>query len=149
MKKNMQISPNGFSLVEEFEGLSLVPYICPASKKSIGYGHVIRDGESFTQITKEQAETLLRIDMKWVEKTLNNTISADLTQNEIDALASLIYNIGGTAFRNSTLLKLLNQDNFADAADEFLKWCHIGKEISQGLLNRREAEKALFEKDEA
>jgi len=147
MKKNFTISQNGMDLVKEFEGFSATPYKCPADKLTIGYGHVIKAGESFTTITKEQAETLLRIDMKWVEKTINNTISADLTQNEIDALASLIYNIGGTAFRNSTLLKLLNQDNFIDAADEFLKWCHIGKEVSQGLLNRRKKERELFLKD--
>jgi len=147
MKKNMQISYNCLNMVEDFEGFSPIPYYCPAGKPTIGYGHVIKDGEKFTEVSKTQAETLLKTDMRWVEKTINNVVSSDITQNEFDALASLIYNIGGTAFRNSTLLKLLNQENFADAADEFLKWCHIGKEVSNGLLTRRKTEKALFEKE--
>jgi len=147
MKKTMQISFNCLNMVEDFEGFSPIPYHCPAGKLTIGYGHVIKDGEKFTEVSKTQAETLLKTDMRWVEKTINNVVSSDITQNEFDALASLIYNIGGTAFRNSTLLKLLNQENYMDAADEFLKWCHIGKEVSNGLLTRRKTEKALFEKE--
>lgn len=155
MKKNFSISQNGIDLIKESEGFSDVPYKCSAGKRTIGWGHKIKEGEVFTKITKEQAETLLRTDTRWVEKTINNTISADLTQNEIDALASLIYNIGGTAFRKSTVLRKLNEDNYMDAADAFLMWDKVTNpetgehEFSQGLANRREKERELFMTDNA
>jgi lysozyme len=45
-----------------------------------------------------------------------------LTQNQFDALVSLVFNIGGGAFRKSTLLKKLNAGDIQGAADQFLVW---------------------------
>lgn len=144
----MNISENGIDFIKSFEGFSDKPYTCSAGKLTIGYGHVLKNDENINKVTQEQAEQILKSDLRWVEKTIKSSVWVDLTQNEYDALCSFIYNIGGTAFRNSTLLKLLNNESYVDAADEFLKWCHVGKEISNGLLRRREAERDLFLKDE-
>lgn len=35
----MKISDNGLNIIKTFEGLSLVPYICPAGNVTIGYGN--------------------------------------------------------------------------------------------------------------
>ena len=148
-----QISQNGLDLIKRFEGFSTKPYICPAGKKTIGYGHVVKDTENFIELSEVQANILLAQDLRWVAKTIANTLSCDLTQNEYDALCSLIYNIGGTNWRSSTCCRLLNEDNYMDAADSIIIWNKITnpktgkKEISAGLERRREAERALFIKD--
>jgi len=49
-------------------------------------------------------------------------------QNQYDALCSFIFNIGGTAFKGSTMLKLLNQANYQGAADDFPKWKKSGND---------------------
>lgn len=146
-------SQNAIDLIKSFEGFQPKEYLCPAGKPTIGYGHVIRDGEKFTTITEQQAETLLKTDLKWVCRTIDNAVTCDLTQNEYDALCSFIFNIGGTNFRNSSCCRLLNQDNYMDAADAILLWNKVTnpktgeKEVSAGLERRREAERALFMKD--
>jgi hypothetical protein len=71
-------------------------------------------------------------------------VKVPLTQNQFDALVSLVYNIGQTAFSNSTLLKKLNAKDYQGAADQFLRWNKGGGKVMKGLVRRREAERALF-----
>ena len=141
----MNISENGLNLIKSFEGFSSVPYLCPAGKMTVGYGHVIKKGELCDKITESEAMKLLLDDVKWVEKAIQDFITVFLTQNQYDALCSFIYNVGKNAFANSTLLALLNDKEYGLAADQFSRWCHIGKEVSAGLLSRRNTERALFE----
>ena len=62
-----------------------------------------------------------------------------------DSLISLVYNIGSTAFKNSTLLKLLNQgESKKVVADQFLRWVYADGVKNQGLINRRNREKTIF-----
>ncbi|WP_312069487.1 lysozyme, partial [Acinetobacter sp.] len=76
--------------------------------------------------------------------SVNNLVKVPLSQNQFDALVSLTYNIGSTAFKNSTLLKKLNAKDYAGAADQFLRWNKGGGKVLKGLVRRREAERALF-----
>ena len=57
---------------------------------------------------------------------------------------SLTFNIGTIAFKNSTLLKKLNAGDRVGAADQFLVWNKAGGKVLQGLVNRRQAERAQF-----
>lgn len=77
----------------------------------------------------------------------------NLTQSMTDALASFIFNVGSTAFKNSTLLLILNAKNWREAADQFLRWNKVrdpesGKMIVlPGLTRRHAEERALFLQD--
>jgi lysozyme len=53
-------------------------------------------------------------------------------------------NLGTGAFADSTLLKLINQSRFLEAAKEFPKWDHDGGRQVKGLLLRRFKEGLLF-----
>ena len=146
----MKISSTGIKLISEFEGCYLDAYLCPANVWTIGIGTTIypngakvKNGDT---CTLEQANQYLAHDMKEFEKTVNDAVEVDLTQNQFDALVSLTYNIGSTAFKNSTLLKKLNAKDYAGAADQFLVWNKGGGKILKGLVRRREAERALFTK---
>lgn len=144
----MHISEKGLTLIKYYEGLHLKAYQCCAGRWSIGYGHTHKV-ISTDVITQEQAEAFLREDIAQVTALLNTQIKVPLTQNQYDALCSLVFNIGGTAFTTSTLLKKLNGGDYLGAASEFMKWRKAtvnGKKIPLlGLIKRRQAEKALFE----
>lgn len=125
-------------------------YLDQAGKPTIGYGHLIQPGESFPNgITKEEAEQLLAKDVRTAEQAIRDKVTVPLTQNQFDALTSLVYNIGAGNFQNSTLLQLLNQGDYESAADQFLVWDKIRDQygklvVSEGLLNRRDDEYDIF-----
>jgi hypothetical protein len=142
----MRVSQKGIDLIKKFEGIRLKSYNCPAGVLTIGYGHTGSDVYPNQQITEEEAERLLRRDTESAQQAISSFVSVKLNQNEYDALVSFVFNIGPTAFVNSTLLKLLNHG--ADrkiVAGEFGRWVKAGGDQPvQGLVRRRDAEKALF-----
>lgn len=133
--------------VAQFEGLELKAYRCPAGIWTIGYGHTGPDVHEGMVITKDEALALLGKDLASHVLQASGYIAVDVTQNQFIALTSFIYNIGVGAFRDSTLLKLLNRGDIQGAADQFLLWNKAGGKVLAGLTRRREAERALFLKD--
>ena len=153
----MKISQAGIDLIKSFEGLGdgdpttviLEPYKDPVGLWTIGWGHLIRPGKAFKKfsegITVEQAERLLRTDVLFAEQAVDSYVKVKLNQNEFDALVSFIFNVGGRAFLDSTLLQILNHnDNRAEAADQFLRWVYAKGRKLKGLENRRAKERELF-----
>lgn len=141
----MQISQAGIDLIKQYEGYSDTSYECQAGVWTIGYGTTGPNIGPNQRITKEQAEEWFRNDVARFETAVTNALTTRVNQNQFDALVSFAYNVGANAFKNSTLLKLLNnQASQTVVASEFLKWVYAGGKISQGLKNRREKEKALF-----
>lgn len=143
----INITERGLTLIKDYEGLSLKAYQCHAGRWTIGYGHThnIRAGDVITQ---KLAEVFLRKDIAQVTALLNTQIKVPLTQNQYDALCSLVFNIGATAFTASTLLKKLNFGDYSGAAAEFRKWNKVTvngkKRPLPGLIKRRQAEEAIF-----
>jgi lysozyme len=90
-----------------------------------------------------------RRDTSTAQDAVRNNVTVPLTQNQFDALTSFTYNTGVNALRHSTLLTKLNQGDYASASNELPKWNKItvsGKKVaSEGLSNRRAAEKSLFD----
>ena len=139
----MEYSKKGVQLTESFEGLKLAAYQDQRGVWTLGYGHTlnVKPGQVCTQA---QAEKWLFDDIAWAEREINWLVKVPLTQNEFDALVDFTFNAGAGNFRNSTLLKLVNEKNFAAAAEEFQKWDHCGGQVVAGLLRRRLAEEAEF-----
>ena len=144
----MKCNQLGLDIIKEYESFSPVPYICPAGKNTIGYGHVILSGERFDRpITKEFATEILAGDVKKAEEAIYKFCGTVLQTNQFSALVSLVFNIGASAFKDSTLLAYLNEGKADMAAREFDRWVFCkGKKLA-GLVARRNAEQALFEKD--
>lgn len=143
------LTPSGdaLSLIREFEGVKLKPYLCPADIPTIGVGHVMTSKEQreFTNgITEAKALELLSADIKHFADFLNGLSGIALNQHQFDALIALIFNIGNGAFAKSTLLKKLKAGDSAAAADEFLRWNKVNGKPVAGLTRRRKAERALF-----
>lgn len=143
----MKASEKGLALIRSFEGLRLNAYKCLAGVVTIGYG-TTKDVRMGQTITKEQAECMLADDVQRFVDHIAALVTVPLSQNQIDALASFVYNIGPQAFAKSTMLKLLNAGLYQDAAGQFLRWNKAANNVVAGLTRRRVAEKALFESAE-
>lgn len=141
--EGMTTSDKGIELIKQFEGFRNQAYLCPAGVWTIGYGHTkaVKPG---MVISSTRGEVLLREDLRFFEATVNQSVKVPLNQNQFDALVSLCYNIGSTAFNNSTLLKLLNKSQYDAAQWQFLRWVNGGGRQLPGLVKRRQAERDLF-----
>jgi GH24 family phage-related lysozyme (muramidase) len=138
-----RLSDRGLDMLKSFEGLRLDAYVDSVGVQTIGYGHT-GDVQAGDRITQQQAEQLLQKDTAWAEEAVADNVDVPLTQDQFDALASFTYNVGEGAFENSTLLKKLNAGDYEGAEAEFGRWTHGDGQQIEGLVNRREAEAALF-----
>lgn len=139
---------NGIELVKSYEGLQLKAYLCPANVWTIGYGNTFyEDGTKVQEgdvITRERAEELLEFVYDKFEFEVVEMVKVPITENQLGALVSFAFNLGSGALKKSTLLKLVNVQDFSGAADEFLKWTRAGGKVLNGLVRRRSAERDLF-----
>ena len=140
----MEISEFGLDLIKKHEGCRLVGYLDSVGVATIGYGSTYNVTPGM-RITQAEADDRLKNDVKAAENCVNKCVSVPLTQNEFDALCSLVFNIGCGNFRKSTLLNLLNQNRQDEAAIEFTKWDKAGGHVLAGLTARRHDDTRLFE----
>ena len=138
------ISENGIKLIKNFEGCRLEAYKCPAGVWTIGYGHTGAEVHAGLKITQEQANKYLKNDLLIHCNNVSRLVKKPLTQNQFDALVSFEYNVGYGNFASSTMLKLLNQGKYSEAALQFGRWVYANKKVLAGLVKRRQAEKDLF-----
>ena len=138
----MKISENGLNLIISFEGF------CPKATKAvktekyytIGYGHYGKDVSEKQTITKEEALTLLKKDMKRFEtKVMKYNNCYNFTQNEFDALVSFAYNVG-----NIDQLTAKGTRTKKEIADAMLLYIKSGGNVLDGLRKRRIRERELF-----
>ena len=139
------ISENGLALIKQYEGFAAHIYICPAGYATIGYGHVVQRGESFDEpIEREEAEALLKSDVKQAELAVARYIDVPLTTNQFDALVSFTFNLGAGALQRSTLRRKVNRSEHAQVPSEFNRWVYAGGKKLKGLIARRQTEAALY-----
>lgn len=133
-----------YDLIKHYESCRLTAYLDSVGIPTIGYGHTagVNMGDTCTQ---EQADQWLKEDVKHASDAINTHVKATLTQHQFDALVSLCYNIGEGNFDKSTLLKLLNSNQFDAAAEQFKRWDMAGGKHLAGLANRRAGEENLFD----
>ena len=145
----MKTGSRGLALIKDFEKCKLVAYKDGAGVWTIGWGHTdstIKYGTVWTQI---QADNALALDLKTAENCINTAVRFRLNQSQFDALVAFTFNVGISAFANSTMRRLLNEGKPELAAKQFVRWNKItvngALEPSDGLTRRRAAEQQLFE----
>lgn len=137
----------GLNIIKKYEGLYLKPYLCPAGYPTIGYGHVIRPTEKvlfYNGITKEKSDVLLREDVVWAARAVNNLIWSIINQGQFDALVSFTFNLGSGALQSSTLRRVINRGEYWDAPYQLRRWVYAGGRKLNGLIRRRNEEAILF-----
>ena len=143
-----QISPHGLEKLKQWEGLKTKAYKDAGGVWTIGYGHTAMAGSPQPYqgqvITAAEAENILLKDLVQYEAAIENNVNVKLNDNQFAALVSFAFNVGIGAFKNSTLLKKLNQGDFNAVPTELMKWTKAGGKKLQGLVNRRRAEGYLW-----
>jgi len=151
MTHKFTVSDLGLRLIKAYEGYRGQSRAMETGPNVVGYGHRLADQDAI-ELTREEADVLLREDILPVEDLVNEAVFAPLTQGQFDALCSLAYNIGADAFMKSGVLKAINNGRPIEAANGFDVWRkgRVGGQsyIIDALVRRRTAEKALFLKPE-
>jgi lysozyme len=134
-------------LIKQWEGCDLTAYPDPATGGepwTIGYGATGPDIESGTVWTQEQADADLAQRVEHINAIVTQAVRVRLSPQERAALVSLAYNVGTSAFLNSTLLKALNDGDYNRACGQFGVWIIAAGRVLAGLIRRRAAEAELF-----
>lgn len=139
------INRDGLELIKSFEGCKLKAYICPAGVLTIGFGSTGSHVKPGMVITMDQAEELLRSDLRRFEDYVAAKC-APATDNQFSALVSFAFNVGEGALDKSTLRRMHLEGNYEAAAGQFARWNKAGGKVLPGLTRRREAEAALYRK---
>lgn len=142
----MTPSKDCFDLIKEFEGCRLTAYQDSVGVWTIGWGHT-GDVTPNQTITPEEAQELLETDVDNFSKKLANLLDFDVPQCCFDAMVCFAYNVGLENFRTSTLRKLVNDQDYHEAAGQFIRWNKAGGKVLPGLTRRRLAEATLFARD--
>jgi len=149
-----RVSQQGVDLVKMFEGLHKLKddgmvhsYRCPAGKWTISWGHCkgVRSG---MKVTMAQSEQFLLEDLEEHGKIVKKYVNVPLSQHQYNALVSFVFNLGGGAFRSSTLLKKLNKGLYDEVPEQLMRWnkARVDGKLTplRGLTRRRAAEAAIF-----
>jgi len=147
MKLRNSVSPAAIELIKRFEGFRRTAAQLDDGRWTIGYGHT-RSARGGVTVSEADAEALLGYDLVDVQAAVNDWTFTPLTQNQFDALASFVFNIGLEAFRHSAVLRRVNQGALLQAACAMEMWRKADFDgeriVVDALIRRRAAEKALF-----
>ena len=152
------LSHDGLKFIMQWEGFRKKAYLDAAGLVTIGYGHLLTKSEISSGkliVGKKQilyksgisdsiSEKLLMQDVKLAEDVVIRRVKVKLTQDQFDSLVSLVYNIGQTAFKNSTLLKVLNKKKYDEVPSQMQRWIYAAGKIVVGLVTRRDEEALIF-----
>lgn len=147
--KNFQIEFEDTEFIRHWEGFSLTAYQDSVGVWTIAWGitgpEVVKD----LVITHDEAIEMFSNKIECFCYFLSNKISRlNLSKPQFIALLSFTFNLGGEAFRISTLREKLNLGDMNGAAKEFIKWKYVTirgkKKILKGLVKRRLSETELF-----
>lgn len=145
----MKLSEEGLKFLKQKEGVREYIYDDGAGFLTGGVGHKLtgKELENYKLgafVPECQVDAWLRMDVERAEKCVNNWVVVELTQTGFDMLVSLVFNIGGEAFKKSTLLRQLNRGLMEEASEQFKRWVFSKKIRIAGLVNRRAEESRKF-----
>jgi len=138
----MNISNRGLQAIVQREGVILHAYKDSVGVWTIGTGHTSAAGPpkvtSGMVITKDQNDTILRQDLAPIEEQAAQYIKVPVTQNQYDAIISVVFNVG-PKFWKSTSMRKLNAGDYQGAADALLMWNKPPE-----IIGRRQSERTQF-----
>lgn len=151
----MRMSQVGVKLLVQLEGFKEQVYRDSAGLPTVGVGHLLTQDELSSGrivladgrvldfrdgLTKGEVADLLRDDLPRFEEAVERLVVVPLEQYQFDALVSFAFNVGTGAFKRSTLLRLLNDGDYAAVPGQLTRWNKAGGRVIKGLVNRRKTE---------
>jgi len=144
MGNDYKYSDKGMELTKSFEGLRLEAYPDSTGIWTVGYGHTGAAVVAGVRINEAEAEAWLREDLAEAVACVNRAVKVAVSQSAFDAMVDFCFNAGRGSFLGSTLLRKVNEGDFAGAAGQFGPWVHAGGAVVAGLVKRRKAEAEIF-----
>lgn len=147
-RQERKLSPRGLQFIERHEGFRSEVYADQAGYRTIGYGHKIMPGESFSKgITRAQAAELLGQDVRSAESEVNRALKVPLSQSQFDALVDFAFNCGPRSVAGSLeMMTAVNGGRLTERNFTAYRYITVnGKQVvDEGLLARRQAEWLLY-----
>lgn len=141
-------------LIKRFEGYAkrlrsghCTTYLCSAGVLTIGYGATGRGVTPGVIWSREKAEARFDSDLNTFAVgvyQLSPTLMFE-SDGRAAAITSFSYNCGIKAYRNSTLRRVVNRQDWTEAQRQLMKWTRAKGKVVPGLVNRRRAESALID----
>ena len=138
-------------IIKHFEGFFADAYTCPGGKLTIGYGHLVKPGESH-HITKPAAIELLKSELS--NTYFPSTKSAlegrgfdvqAMTTSQLASMVSATYNLGPDVINKGSWVEHWQNNKRTTAADWFYRWSKASGVRLEGLVRRRFAEWQMFQ----
>ena len=138
----LTLSAAGLLGITQYEGFRSAAYNDGVGTTTIGFGTTagVKPGD---KITVERALVIALKDAEKHGEAVKRCVKVPLYQHEFDAATSLAYNIGPTAFCNSTVVKRFNAGDYPGACQAIVRFNKAGGKVLQGLVKRREAERQM------
>lgn len=134
------------SLLVGLEGYTGGPYLDSANVLTDCYGNTKDVRRDFVR-SQAQCQALLNGEALRIGNYILSLTNKPVSTNTLASYISFTYNVGDTAFRTSTLLRLHNQGRYREACEQMRRWVYVtvmgAKLRLQGLVNRRGKEVAL------
>ena len=151
--RRLTISQAGIDYIRNKETPVPVPYNDAANNCTVGIGHKLHSGPCLSQeirtYSPPEMENLFSSDIAKAEGDVKGHIIADVTQGQLDALTSLVFNAGSLSIA-PRLVQFTNNGQACEAANELLDIDKITnpdtgkKESLPALTARRKEESRMF-----
>ena len=137
------VALSGGYLIAPNEGKVNATYIDPVGIATSCYGHTGPEVKLGQKFTDKQCLDQLAKDLSSHDKQMMNIVRVPLTDYQHAAFLSFTYNVGVGNFKSSTMLRKLNSKDYEGACEELSKWVYAKKQKLNGLVARRQQEKAM------
>lgn len=154
----MKLSGNGKKFIKSHEGFKNTYYDLKDGGLTVGFGNYMTYATARSKgikigdkITDAQADTMFNTSAAGFVAGVNAQIKQynhKVNQNQFDALVSYAYNrgLGNTSGTNGLRQLLSHSKTLHEISNNFLVYWGTNTIYKKGLLNRRKAEKQLFDK---
>jgi len=133
-------------LIKDTRKLYKTPTLNCRGSLIIGYDHKLDSKElHITSVNETEATEMLIKDLKKIDKQLKSKLQVVLTQQQYNALASFLYDVGLTALKFSGIIELINEDKFLEASLIFKRYnSYLSKKRIYQLVKLRQIESNLL-----
>lgn len=143
----LRLSPAGAEIIGNAEGCISTPYKCPADVLTVGIGSTEYSGQKI-EIGKKYSNYEIakrwKNDIKLAEACVDRYADGrNLPQSVFDAMVSVTFNNGCGNLKKSTMFRLMRSGKYVDGCGQLSRWVYANGQKLQGLIKRREKEKAL------
>lgn len=133
------------ALVTKWEGVRYTPYRDTGGILTVCYGHTGKDVIDGRRYTTDECEQFKQADLEVANQSVKRCLTMPMLVQIEGALTSAVFNAGQGVVCGSTLQTKAQLNDWPGACAELGRWKYIGRQVSQGLENRRADERAVCE----